>query len=149
MSLELLARAQACEKTIAAYAEQPYELGRRDCARMVAQHAKHMGHQITVSAYGSYTTPAGALRALRRRGYPSLEALLDRLWERIPPALVLPGDVLALPSASGVLSALVVRLDGVNCMGVYQGGFAIAEMTGFTGAWRVPCLVAADTSEVL
>ncbi|ADU12042.1 DUF6950 family protein [Asticcacaulis excentricus] len=140
MSLELLARAQACDITIATYLPLAFELGRFDCARMAARHLKHMGHKVAVSKFGTYSTVAGALRALKNRNFDSLEAAFDSLqFDRIPPAMAIMGDIVAFPNDYPI-PAMAVRLDAQNYLHAWQGGFAISELTGALTAWRVPCL---------
>lgn len=45
---------------------------------------------------GKYTTPGGALKALKRAGFDTPEAIAEgRIGPRIPPAFALPGDMVA------------------------------------------------------
>lgn len=55
-----------------------------------------------VEAYrGSYTTLAGAQRALRKRGLASLEALFERHLKPVAPAGAIIGDLAVLRLADG------------------------------------------------
>lgn len=156
MSLELVARAQVCDKTVAEYINQPFSWGQRDCARgLVWFHVRGMGHKVAKSKFGTYSTSLGAAKALKKLGYDTLEDAIDGIGTplgivRIPPAMAVMGDIIALQSEGGGLSALAVRLDGLNHIHSLRGGFAVSEIQkGYTAAWRVPCLVSADVGEGL
>lgn len=143
--MEILARTQATDKTLAAYIDAPFAWGRRDCGRMVAMHLRHMGHRVSLVKAGEYSSAKGAVRALSRMGYESLEAALDAQFVRIAPAEAVVGDVIALPSDCA-LSALAVRLSNGRVLHSWQGGFSISEPLLFVAAWRVPCLKSVEVS---
>ncbi|MEM9965917.1 MAG: hypothetical protein AAGC58_11265 [Asticcacaulis sp.] len=106
---------------------------------MVAMHLRHMGHRVSLVKAGEYSSAKGAVRALSRMGYDSLEAALDARFVRIAPAEAVVGDIIALPSDCA-LSALAVRLSNGRVLHSWQGGFSISEPLLFVAAWRVPCL---------
>lgn len=141
--MELIARQQATNRTIAAYIDRKKVWGESDCARMAAVHIKNMGHQFSLSKVGTYSTPAGALRAIKRMGFESLFGIADSMFDRITPAKALVGDIIALPS-DDPLGALAIKLSNNRIMNAWEDGFVIATPHLFEAAWRVPCLIEPD-----
>lgn len=139
---DILNRVVATDKTVAKYSRATFKWGQRDCARMVAAHLRHMGHNPGLAKARSYSNELGALRALKELGFDSLEAALDARFERIAPSAALPGDIISMDS-DGQLSALAVRLSNNAVLHSLQGGFAVSVPLAFKAAWRVPCLRAA------
>lgn len=96
-------------------------MGRCDCVRMVSGVLERLGLDPALDRGGVYRTETGAVRALRRAGFGSLEDALDSLGlERIAPARRRPADILAMPGA-GRLSALHVALSNGVMMGWGEG----------------------------
>ncbi|ESQ83260.1 hypothetical protein AEAC466_13490 [Asticcacaulis sp. AC466] len=143
MTHELIRRARAAEALVAQYEHAPYRLGKADCVRMVANHLRRMGHAVSLIKGGTYSTPRGAVKALAKAGFDSLEAALDARFIRIPPAAALTGDVVAMES-DFPLSALAVCLSNNAVLHTQGGGFAISRPLQCLAAWRVPCLKAVD-----
>lgn len=146
MSLELLARAQACEKTVKEYGDCAMQFGVKDCARMTARHVRNMGYKkFLISKVPRYSDAKGAIRAINKIGFDSLEALIDRHFERIAPATAIMGDIVAVQSEYDGLPAMALRLDSDNYFHALSGGFAISkfDMAKVSLAWRVPCLIEA------
>lgn len=137
---ELIGRAAAAQATLKATEFRKYRLGRADCARMTAMHLRRMGHQVVLPPSGSYSSAKGALRELKARGFASMPEAMDAMgFERIAPAAALPGDVVALPSASPIGCLTVVLSNGRVC------GFlddvsvgAVLQPVEYAAAWRVP-----------
>jgi hypothetical protein len=103
---DLLRRQAAIDKTIGKYNGRPIDFVDVDCIRMLRSHLVAMGHK-GLPKLPRYSSPAGALRALRKSGHESLERLLDSILPRIAPAMMLPGDV-ALTLADDVLDAATI-----------------------------------------
>lgn len=137
--MDLINRRACVDATLVRFRDARFEWGENDCARMAVFHVKKMGHKVQLAKAGSYGSAKGAVRALKQAGFDSLEAALDARFERIPPSMALPGDIIALPSASA-LSALAIRLSNNAVLHTFNGGFAVSEPVLFEGAWRVPCL---------
>jgi hypothetical protein len=109
-----------------------------DCGKMVGLHARRLGYKVELPKLGDYTTPAGALKWLKKRGYDSLDARLDDLWPQIAPAAALVGDVLALESVDA-LAALVIHMGQGQYLGFHEDSDAAVLMrpTAFVRAWSV------------
>lgn len=150
MSLEILARAEACQDTLNYHIDLPASWGKNDCARMCARHLKNMGHKISLSKFGSYSSYRGALSALKKAGVTTIEELIDSLgFERIPPAASVMGDIIAMKPEEGIdISALAVRLDGDNYLHTYGGGFVVSVKQEALVAWRVSCFRVAKPSDL-
>ena len=143
--MNLIERVNLTQNTLQEYLGKPFAWGNRDCSTVAAFVANAAGHD-TPNPRG-YKTAAGALRAIRKLGHKDLEALIDSLFERIPPASALPADLIALPAEKGWIAlgvclgeqrilAFVDHADG-------QGEVAsIGPITVATHAWRVTGKVA-------
>lgn len=92
-------QAQALERVAADWIGQPRVWGSRDCVHLVMAMRAEIGKPIRIMGGASYTTEAGGLRVLKRKGYGSLqEAAAAYLGEELPtPLFARPGDVLAFP----------------------------------------------------
>ena len=138
--MDLLFRRQAVDATLARFRDSAFQWGKNDCVRMAIFHVRKMGHTVKLAKSGSYSTPAGALRALKAAGYNSLFAALSDRFEEIAPAMALPGDIIALPSDNESLPALAIRVSNNAVLHTFRGGFTVSQPVLFKGAWRVPCL---------
>lgn len=91
---EMLARAAAAQSTADKYIGKAFAYGRYDCVRMVAHHLREMGYKPGLARGGSYLSHKGAVAALKRAGFDTIEQALDSLGlERIPPARAVTGDI--------------------------------------------------------
>jgi hypothetical protein len=90
--IDLVRRQAALEKTLAKYAGRAIDWAAVDCVRMGRSHLVAMGH-TPLPRIPRYSSAEGALRALKKAGHASIEALFDSLLPRIAPAAMLPGDV--------------------------------------------------------
>ena len=76
------------------YRDRPFEWGKVDCAKVAAFHLKKLGHKISISKAGAYSTPLGATRALKGLGYSTLSEMADGIGlTEIPYARMLLGDI--------------------------------------------------------
>lgn len=135
----LMKRHKALEKVMARYRHLPFSWQHnRTCIHMLKTHLTAMGHKVP--KIPKLDGPLSAKRELKRRGYPSVEAMLDDLLTPIPVAAMLQGDVSVLPGDDG-LGAVVISL-GSTAIGYAEGHET--GMTLFTDpgavlqkAWRV------------
>jgi hypothetical protein len=98
----------------------PLVWGRTDCVRILAFTMRHMRSPMSLARAGSYSSAAGAAKALLRAGHDTLEDGLDaRGLTRITPARAVPADVLAMP-AGGALSALWIVLGNGSALGYHE-----------------------------
>lgn len=121
---------EACHALIVG---RPYEPGSRDCLKL-ARHAMHgMGHRLKEMLRGvRYRTEAGALRAMKARGYADLTSAVDATGRpRIAPASALPADLLLVKTEAdgafgGALAVyvgngkVITFVDGVGAIGALK-----------------------------
>lgn len=134
---ELELRVRATEATFARFHGQLFELGKNDCARMVAFHLRQLGHRASLLNGGRYSTPVGARKALQRLGVSSLTEIMDQRFPRISPAEARTGDVLAGVSESGEGDAMAIRLHRQNALAFLDGVCGEVIISDYVAAWRV------------
>lgn len=106
MTASLALRAAATNRTVAHFQNRPFDWDGASCIHLARLQAENMGH--TVPPLPAFRSRQGALRGLLKTGHPTLESLLDSLFERIAPAQMLVGDIGMLPGEDRRLRALVV-----------------------------------------
>lgn len=139
--MNLLERVEATQKTIDQFFGQPFEWGVRDCAILAATHAENFGYETRLKEARNYKTAIGAKRALHELGVSDMEDLVDAYgFERIPPAMALPGDLCAIPGGEegNEWSALGIFIDsGQHIMAFAMGECLKGPASVCTTAWRV------------
>lgn len=138
---DLVQRASATESVIARFRGKPFDwTKRRTCIHLARAQARALGHRPP--PVPDFRSPTSARRALRSTGHETLEALLDNLFPRIPPAAMWLGD-LALMAGGEALDAIVIAAGG-KMIGYHQGHLADGpvviepeSMMSFIGAWRL------------
>lgn len=138
---DLVRRSQAIEKTMKRFGGKPLDFKSADCGRMARFHLKAMGHK-KLPAIGQYTTPQGAAKQIKRLGGGNLADVLDSFLERIPPAMMLPGD-LAMPpsdpdSEAAELGTVMVMASGRKFIGWHPDfeTLTLVELLQIDRAWR-------------
>ncbi|KQM65783.1 hypothetical protein ASE75_06010 [Sphingomonas sp. Leaf17] len=137
----MVRRRDAAQATLARFGDVPLKLGKNDCVRMGAFALRQMGHRPQLGRAGSYSTPIGAVRALKRAGYASLADALDGLGlARIAPAAALPADILLLASEGPLDGAIAVVLGNGRALAYHQHaeGAVVVHPVDVVSAWRVP-----------
>lgn len=135
--IEIIQRVEAVQTAINQHFEQPLDFKAHDCIRLVNTAIAVMGHDSITKGH-SYSSLAGAKRALRKAGFSNLVEAIDSLGlRRIAPAEALGADILAYEADSF----------GGFCLGVATGdGHALAYANGVCSqgpvalasfAWRV------------
>lgn len=125
----LVQRRDATQATLDRFKGLPFKWGEADCAQLVLAHLRNLGVEVDVSAFPSYTTERGSLRALRRAGYTDLEKVVDDRLDRLAsPNRALVGDVVGFRIVGGPLS-LSVALGNGRILGFHQE-------TGQCGVWQ-------------
>ena len=138
--IEMIRRRQAAQAAVDRFKGEPWQLGKNDCARMAAFVLRKMGHRPQLGKAGTYTTGAGAMRALKRAGFDSLAAALDGLGlERIAPASARVADIIMIPGEAPLDGALTIAVGNGRVLGFHQdlGVAEILQPVAFIGAWRV------------
>ncbi len=136
----LVKRNRALTRTQTYFAGKPFRLGGADCVKLARFHLKAMGHK-TLPSTGHYATAAEGIRQLKRTGHTTLESLLDSLLERIPPAMMLPGDIALVKSdpdsPASEIGTIMVSAGG-KMLGWHPDHelFAVMDVLEFEAAWR-------------
>ncbi|MFZ0267759.1 DUF6950 family protein [Caulobacter sp.] len=136
---ESLVRIAAARAASEKFLGQPLDWGKTDCVRILAFTMRQMRSPLSLAKAGSYSTPTGALKALKRTGFATLEeALDDRGLPRITPARALPADVLAMPGEDGLAALWIVmgngRALGYHCDSPKCSNIAV-NLDVAVGAW--------------
>ena len=132
-------RHAAIEATMARYRDRTFEWGKVDCAKVAAFHLKKLGHKILISKAGSYSSPLGAARALKRLGYANLAEMAEGIGlTPIPYSRMLLGDIAEIEGDSPV-GAIGIYAGNGNLFCFHQDHPGLVTMTPSTilHAWSV------------
>lgn len=111
-------RINALEATQARFKDRPFDWSKSaTCIHLLRYHASKMGHKLPVVP--RFRTALSAKKALLATGHGSLPELLDAYFVRIPPAFMLPGDVMALPGDSD-LHAIAIKGERTKYLGWHK-----------------------------
>ena len=121
------------------FRDRPFDWRKQaTCIHLLRFHAAQMGHSVPIVP--RFKSALGAKKALLATGWQTLPALLDSMFERIPPAFMRVGDVLAMPGDED-WHALVIKADKAKFLGWREeaAGCTMMEVdvTAAVGAWRV------------
>ncbi|SDX54258.1 DUF6950 family protein [Allgaiera indica] len=127
---------QRLSNYIGRHSRAGFRYGELDCALFAAGAVAAMTDEDLSAPYrGRYKTLTGALRVLRKAGHRDHIALVDSLFEAVPPAFAHPGDVVCVDTEDG------------PALGVLQGPkiYLLTEANGIqtrsrldaVKAWRV------------
>jgi len=138
--IELERRRVATEKTLKRYRKKVFDWSRGiTCVHLARFHLRAMGHRP--ETLPRIRSALAAKRALKARGWESVEQMLDSMLPRIAPAQMMLGDLTVLPSEDG-LSAIFVCAGPQKAFGwaEEQPELAVVDvqnLDGLRGAWRV------------
>lgn len=115
-------RVAAAQAAFDAYHDKTFIWGKRDCVRLAAYALKRLGYQPGLARGGGYTNELGAVRALKRAGFDSVEAwMADVVGELelvgIPPAAALPGDIVGFHMPQFALTGLTIAMSNGRLLG--------------------------------
>lgn len=112
MSDVMTRRVAAAQATLDAWKDRTFKWGEADCCRLVAYCLRELGYNPGLSRFGRYSTPAGAARAIRRRGFADTVDVIDGFgFVRIPPAAAVAADILGFRHPEmGELAGLGIAL---------------------------------------
>lgn len=133
---ELEIRVAATSATFDRFNGRPLVLGETDCVRMVVFHLKQLGFKGPLPHIGTYSTPAGARRALKRLGVTSVSEIMDRNFLRIAPAEALVGDICCVRAAD-LGDAMQVKLHRNTVLGFLDDVCGELVNQEYVAAWRV------------
>lgn len=105
MKTEIEIRYAAVQATMDKYKDRSFAWGVVDCIRMSSFHARKMGH--VVPKLQRYRTYAGAVRALKKSGYETIQAAFDDLFTEIPLATARAGDFVIGDGENGMDASFI------------------------------------------
>lgn len=104
--IELERRRVATEKTLKRYRNKVFDWSRGiTCVHLARYHLRAMGHRP--ETLPRIRSALAAKRALKARGWESVEQMLDSMLPRIVPAQMMLGDLATVPGEGG-MDAVVV-----------------------------------------
>lgn len=136
---ELERRRIATQKTLDRYRPKVFDWSKGiTCIHLAWCQLRQMGHRPPTLP--RFRSALAAKRALKERGFDTVEAALDSLLPRIAPAQMLLGDLASVPGTEG-LDSILVCAGPQKLMGWHpvDGSFVLYDggMEQITGAWRV------------
>jgi len=138
MQFDIEKRVKVVEAVAEKYQGRPLVLGSDDCVHMVGFGLKEYGLKVSLLKYGSYETPAGARRALKKAGFKSLrDAVPAQGFVEISPSMAWPGDIIAMKSEDDEDVALAFMASNGRAFGFWAGHAQYFQPLAFEAAWRV------------
>jgi hypothetical protein len=120
------------------YQGKPFDLGSDDCVHMITFGLKQLGLKVSLMKHGSYNTPAGARRALKKAGFNSLlEAVPAQGFVEIAPSMAWPGDIIAMKAKDDEDVALAFMGSNGRAFGFWNDHAQYFQPLAFEAAWRV------------
>lgn len=127
----------ALHEAIEEHRREPFVWGRRDCALFVADCVTAMtGVDVGRGFRGTYRTPLGAKRALKRAGFDDLLSLVVHFFNEIHPIEAAAGDIAAFPGIETEWSLGIVAGERVTVLRV--DGLGTVDRMTITRAFRIP-----------
>jgi hypothetical protein len=131
-------RKKRLEKTLSKFRGRGFKWdGGATCIHLLRTHLKNMGYKVP--SVPRFTSALGANRALQHAGYENLEQLADAYLDRIPPAMMMLGDV-ALMDGDELFDAVVISAGpGGKVFGWHPDAPMFANLVPLEikAAWRV------------
>jgi hypothetical protein len=128
----------AVDATIARFANKPFAWGTRDCVRVSSWHVRQLGYRVSILKGRRYSNALTARRTLKDLGFDTLEAAVDSLgFPRIPPAMAMIGDLVAIPSDDATWPALCVAVGNGDVLTAKEGRWGVGTPNAFVTAWKV------------
>ncbi len=134
--IDLERRRIAAQETLNAWRGRTFDWDGSSCAHLAYDHLTNMGRDLPTMP--KFTTATGAVRALKERGWGTVEAMLNDLLEPIAPAQMLVGDIGVIDGQDGLES--IVISTGFKMMAWHPDGRFVLSGDGLDalkGAWRV------------
>jgi hypothetical protein len=134
--IPLIRRQQATEATIARYDGKPFVWGSRDCVRVASWHVRKLGCRVSILKGRRYHNALTAKRTLKALGFSSIAEGVDALgYARIPLAMALVGDIVAIPGDGDV--ALTIAVGNGRVLGAMEDRWGVMQPQQWEAAWRV------------
>lgn len=121
---------------ITSYRNTEFKWGEHDCCLFAARWLEANGFgDLAAEFRGHYATELGAMRAVRRAGFTSIEALLEsKLGECLPPLLLRRGALVLLTTSE---SDVVGIYQGHDCFALAQEGLVSYPKARIKMGWNV------------
>ncbi|TAG28565.1 MAG: hypothetical protein EAZ40_03420 [Rhodobacterales bacterium] len=121
---------------LASVSSQPFAYGTHDCALFAAGAVDAMtGHAIAAEYRGLYGSLKEGLKLMRREGLADHVALLRHLFEEVPTAFAMVGDIAVIGEVG--TPALGI-FEGEQILVLREGGLGLMPRAAATLAFRVP-----------
>lgn len=135
---ELDRRREATQATLDKFKNQAFNWGEgRHCVRLAHYHLRQLGRKPPTLP--RIRSALAAKKALTERGWESVSDMLDCILVRIPPAMMLTGDIVTVPGEEG-LDAIFICAGPRKFIGWREDieGCVIldVEMGQISAAWR-------------
>lgn len=133
-------RVAAAQKTLDRFKDKPFQWGRYDCFQLVAFHCRAIGRPLKAAPkIGRYASLLTGVKRLRKLGYQDIPALLDAVFERIPPAAAIAGDIVQMPSEDDDVGGVTVSVGNGRVIGYHEDavGACVMQPMATVAAWRV------------
>lgn len=117
----------------------PFTWGTHDCALGLAAGAVEAitGADLRVGWRSAYKTPAGALKALRAKGYESVADVVADLLPEIPPAFADVGDIGLIEDATGPMGQALCVVDASGLIVMTEAGHGRRPREDMIRAFKV------------
>ena len=113
-----------------------FAYGRHDCVLFAAGAVRAMtGAHLAKGVRGKYRGKLGAASQLKRRGWASLEKMMDAHFQRVVPAHAMRGDIVMAQGSLGICAGQRAWFAGDEAN---PDGPAFLPLKEWTAAWRVP-----------
>lgn len=135
MSMDIVERVVATQKTVDAIKGKEMKPGKVDCIQLTLTHAKHMRRRISIPPYGDWVSAANVLREL---GFATLGEALSHYFTRIEPVRAMVSDYIEMPGENG-FSSIAVSVGNGRVIGFHSSipHADILQPMIITGAWRI------------
>lgn len=103
---DLLRRKDATEATLKRYRHKAFDWGKGiTCVHLARTQLRAMGHKPPTLP--RFRSALKAREAMKERGWANVEEMLDSMLPRIPPAMMLLGDLAVAPGDEGMGSIMI------------------------------------------
>ena len=120
---------------MAKHMSEPFEWGGSDCSFVFDVIEAVTGFGAIADCRG-YLTEAGALRAIRRAGFETVQEIVEASFHEIPPGLAIRGDI-GYPAIVGHPLMSPAVIDGSNAFSKTPKGAIVIDRAAIARAWAV------------
>ena len=135
----IILRGQIAQILIAKFYRQPFAWGSKDCAHLIADCLVSMGHGNPLARVPAYHDYRSAKKAMKKSGITNFSEYLDERFERIAPAMALPGDIVGIPTEHPETFDLALGVAlGQGRVLAFHDVADYGPVSVCTSAWRIP-----------